>query len=129
MFYKSQLEFMCSSLNKCRLNAAVIDPLQSLNPELNRDLNIFFNEFKSRGATLYDYTGSIKSNTLYRARDVFSCTYLFLLLPEIENEEVLLIGPYITKEIEKKVLWNTARNSVYHPVMKRFLKIITAQYL
>ena len=28
MFYKSQLEFMCTSLNKCRLNAAVIDPCQ-----------------------------------------------------------------------------------------------------
>ena len=122
MFYKSQLEFMCASFNKCRLNAAVIDPLQSLNPELNRDLNIFFNEFKSRGATIYDYTGSIKSNTLYRARDVFSCTYLFLLLPEIENEEVLLIGPYITKEIESKSIMEYCEKFGLSPGYEKILE-------
>lgn len=100
MFYKSQLEFMCSTLEKCRLNTVVIDPCQSLSAELNRDLSIFFNSFKSRGATFYDYTADVKSNTLYRATDEFSCTYLFMLLPEIENEKILLIGPYLTKEIE-----------------------------
>lgn len=110
MFYKSQLEFMCSSLQKCRLNAVVIDPCQSLSANLNRDLSVFFNLFKSRKSTFYDYTGGVKSNTLYRAQDELSCTYLFLLLPEIEYEEILLIGPYITKDIENTHIMEYCEN-------------------
>lgn len=93
MFYEKQLEFMQSVFKKCRLNLQIVDISNPNNSEISLEYSKFFFKDKS----LIEHLKDIDSNTIYRAKDMFWCRYIYLKLPT-ENH-VLVIGPYLNIDI------------------------------
>lgn len=44
----------------------------------------------------------LEPNTVYRSADPFFCSYLFFLLPGIEPDQVMFIGPFLERELTQR---------------------------
>lgn len=45
-------------------------------------------------------------NTIYKVTDTLFCHYIFLLLPDLDQPEAMLIGPYTTVNISEQTIMN-----------------------
>ena len=61
----------------------------------------------------------VKENIVYRLSDIFSCSYIFLRLPVTSDENVLLIGPYLTEEPSQEKLLKHAEAMKLSPSQTR----------
>lgn len=99
MFYSTELNFLKKVFTKCHLNIQTINPYAPFkNAIQNFDLRHFINE-DEYDKTIYDYINPFDDNTIYKIRDIFSCCYMFMKLPDNSNETVLSIGPYLSSEL------------------------------
>lgn len=96
MFYQQELNFLCNTLEKCRIKVSF------LNPDIQQDewfdigiMALMRAEGKVE-KTLGDLVNPIEEATIYKLVDSFSATYLFFLLPNKGVENLMLIGPYLT---------------------------------
>ncbi len=89
LFYSKELEFLLGFLEKCHINASFLNESDLFN-------------FGNKEIAIGSITEKIKSETVYYFSGLFNSKYLFFLLPEQSEEKGLLIGPYLTKEIDEK---------------------------
>lgn len=101
MFYEAELQFLRSVFKKCHVRTFVFQhddiPYEYIDTGFRKLLNISTDFEKKQKEILK----SIEENIVYSFKDVFSCSYLFMLLPE-SDKEVLLIGPYIEEVPSRK---------------------------
>lgn len=99
MFYSTELTFLRKVLTKCHLNTVIINPNAPFkNTMHNFGLKAFINEDEF-DKTIYDYINPFEDNTIYKIKDLFSCCYMFMKLPDNNNDIVLSIGPYLSSEM------------------------------
>lgn len=94
MGYEAELRFLQNIFEKCHLQTLLIDPLKSLSEQM--EMRLF------AGRTFYDVAPTVHPATIYKMTDSLGCCYIFLLLPEMERETILLIGPYLSEELTRK---------------------------
>ncbi len=98
MMYDSELQFLQKVLNKFRVQSQVINPADSGTRQFHLGPGNRF--LAGEGDTaFFDLLSSAQPNTLYRARNVFWCRYIFLQLPFGGEKNILLIGPYLDVDI------------------------------
>lgn len=100
MFYANELRFLQKILSKCNLDSFIINPNSPHFPQADSLLPDFFTN--NSGKTFYDFFPNLHPATVYRATDVFLSRYIFLILPFYEEENVLVIGPYLCSEPDKQ---------------------------
>lgn len=89
LFYDKELEFLCSFLEKCHISVSFVKENELLN-------------LGNKEVSIGSIAEKIEDETVYYLAGLFDCKYLFFRLPEHRGENGLLIGPYLTNEVEEK---------------------------
>lgn len=97
MFYNAELCFVRESFAKSRLKTRIVAlkdvptvaPTFDKNSEIGDRDDLFW---------LREYLKRAEKRNFYRLSDSFSCTYVFVLLPEYDEKTFLIVGPYFTSE-------------------------------
>lgn len=118
MPYKSELDYLMKVLGKMRVQTVRMQgsnqPLHSLDMGLRKVLGL-----EEDYARLFqqDYEW-VQENTIYKLTDPFLCSYILLRLPGTPEHDVLLVGPYLTREKTREQLLEEAEQ--YAVVPHRF---------
>ena len=97
MFYNAELCFVRESFAKSRLKTRIVAlkdipteaPTYAEGSPIGDKDDLFW---------LRDYLKRAEKNNFYRLSDSFGCTYVFVLLPDCDEESFLIVGPYFTAE-------------------------------
>ena len=122
MFYDAELKFLKKAFSKLGLQILLIYPTKPLDSRLNLGLGKLLGNDVFYQQSFYDLHPRLKPNTVYKLHDDFSCQYLFFLLPDREEETVMAIGPYLTKEMSRQQFLEQAENSAVNPRQLRHLE-------
>ena len=90
MFYSAELEFLRRVLYNFHIDTCIITEGEPVPADIDKGLREFL-ELHDNYIKLFDLCGILKPNVLYTLTDIFSCRYVFLLLPETEKKQVLII--------------------------------------
>lgn len=96
MFYQSELNFLCNTLEKCHIKTMFLNPYAKLDEHMEWGLLSMLQTEEKRETSFLDVVNPLEEETIYKLVDRFSCTHIFLLLPNKGVENLLLIGPYLT---------------------------------
>lgn len=113
MSYQAELAFLRETFHKCRIHTDLMDP--HIVVEDRPDIN-FYSIVSDTGVqerSLADLFPAMEPATIYKLSDAFNCRYMFCLLPDAPQEEqMLLIGPYMTEEPTARQLmeWGEAHD-------------------
>ena len=122
MFYHKEMQFLQQSLKKMGLQTLIIDPYEPLDPRINLGLGKLLGNEEFYRHAFYDLHPELEPATIYRLRDDFSCQYQFFLLPDTEQPQVMMIGPYLTKEMSRQQFLEQAEHSAINPRQIRHLE-------
>lgn len=93
MYYEGELQLLCSTFKKNRVDARRIDVGEGMNGIFNESFSLLFGEVTAEAAD--GFLKDIKPDTVYRLNTPFFLSYIFLLLPSSSHKSVLAIGPYL----------------------------------
>ncbi len=103
MFYDRELAFLQKTFANLRLQNLIFHPDEDIGGLIDRKLSRLILNYRSQ-YIFYDFFPEIAPRTIYRVTDMFSCRYLFFLLPYCEKATVFLIGPYLCEDISLQQL-------------------------
>lgn len=112
MLNELELNFLRDSLHKCRVKTWVITQA-----ELEKGPDEAGQQ--DRAKMLMYYLKNVQSATLYRFNDPQKLSYLFLMLDE---ERILVIGPYLTWTVEQEQLLEVAERLKLGPEELRMME-------
>lgn len=122
MFYDAQLRFMCDVFEKSHLQTLLLDPYEPMDQRMDLGLRLFLEGKEAYNKSIYDYISFMEPQTIYKLVDQFSYCYLFLILPEVRNETVLSIGPYLSEQITHEQILEWAENAGMEPKQAKQLE-------
>ncbi|MBQ2794733.1 MAG: helix-turn-helix transcriptional regulator [Oscillospiraceae bacterium] len=114
MFYEAELRFLRSVFKKCHIKTLLFDyeniPYDEIDTGFRKFLNISpdFENIHKKILT------SVEENTIFEYKDIFSCAYMFMLLPDSEKQ-ILLIGPFVAEVPSRKQILETAEKLAISP--------------
>ena len=115
MFYEKELDFLKRIYKKYSLLVLTFNPTVPMEQVVEgRLLNLI--GFDDGGMSFYDVAGYVQDKTVYWTVDYFHCHYIFLKLPETEEESILIIGPYMTESVDEDRVLEYAENAGMDPV-------------
>ena len=112
MLNELELNFLQDSLHKCRVKTWIITQA-----ELEKGPDEAGQQ--DRAKMLMHYLRNVQSATLYRFTDPQKLSYLFLMLDE---ERILVIGPYLTWAVEREQLLEVAEQLKLGPEEIRMME-------
>ena len=100
MNYEGELRMLCETFHKCRVSTVFINPGDPVDKTLN---DIFCLLFGEETHLLTDaFIEQLRSNTIYRLSSSFHLSYILLRLPQLAQETVLAIGPYLPAPLNQR---------------------------
>ena len=96
MFYQSELNYFCNTLEKCHIKTTFLNPGTKLDEQMDFGLRAMFSGDERIENSFLEIVNPIEESTIYKLIDIFSATYYFFLLPNKGVENLMLIGPYLT---------------------------------
>ena len=121
MSYEQELALLCDTFRKshvsltCLLEADFY-ALREVNPLQNDGKDV--SDLSLRKLFLQ----SLAPYTMYKQTDVYRRTWVYLLLPKEEEQEVLLMGPYLSSPIPEEELLEMGEENGFSPQMQRTLR-------
>ncbi len=97
--YTSDIEFLSSTFNKCRIRLNFLNPNTPLGKEMC-SLNAFIDEGYREKRSFFDIYGEIKENCVYKVVDRSKVNYMFMLIKEQQDKSLILIGPFLSAPIQ-----------------------------
>lgn len=108
MFYDKELDFFRKILENYRINTCIISAGDKSYRQADRGLRDSLGLTEDYDQLFCTRHETLTDNMIFKLTDSFSCNYIFILLPESENQETFIAGPYIDREFTQKMLINTA---------------------
>ena len=108
MFYKTELDYLMKVLSKMHLQVLLIEPGNTENYQVDFGFRKFLGLEDSYEQAFQNSRLWAQANKIYRLQDEFMCKYAFLMLPESPEQQALLVGPYITFEMSREAIMETA---------------------
>ncbi|MBQ8740500.1 MAG: helix-turn-helix transcriptional regulator [Clostridia bacterium] len=102
MSYQSELKLLSETFKKCRVPVYTVRRGESLDKLLDENFKLFF--VGGENLITEAFFDKIAHNTIYRLVSSFGLCYVFLKLPEFQDEKVLSIGPYFLEFPQPKTL-------------------------
>ena len=125
VFYKAELDFLIRTFEKFRLRVQLL--CQSDGPETVKKLDLGLRRLlgmKTEYTVLMEKSlPQVAERVVYKIKDPFQCSYVFLRLPETEEGTILCVGPYLSRSYEKKEIMELAEETSISP--KRFRQVET----
>ena len=123
MFYDRELDFLCSTLQKCRVAVSVISPDESIGDVIDSTLRDVLNNPFDPSQSVHQYVGVLEANTLHKITDEFKLCYIYLLLPSGVGEcKMLFIGPFLSERISSGELFELGERMGISPKSQRYLE-------
>ena len=111
MFYKKELEFFIKAMGNLKINSNIIDSknlTENIDMGIRRLLNL-----ESDYTRFFSQCFEKNKTDVTVVTDMFLCTYIFIPLPETENNSILVLGPYTKALISKNTInEKTVENSL-----------------
>lgn len=101
MYYDSELNFLRSVLKKMRVQSHILHPQHVLDESLDFGLRRFLDHDEEYVENFRKSMDFYEENTLYKVTDAYFCNYIFLILPGTKRYSSLLLGPYISFEMDE----------------------------
>lgn len=95
MFYEAELRFLRNTFKKCRIQTNLVDISQPLSARQDLGLFVFLHHLVDTECPLYQILPPVQPAVIYRLTDPLFCQYMYLQLPDIPGEPLLLIGPFL----------------------------------
>ena len=108
MFYRTELQYLMRVLQKMHLQALLLNPGDAQNYQIDLGFRAFLGLEEDYERAFRHHGLWSKSHTIYRLQDELFCSYIFLMLPDSTAAQALLIGPYITFEMQKETIMEVA---------------------
>ena len=113
MFYESELQFLQDTLKKCRVPVFFVSSDQKIEKNDNEGFKTLFDEVRFFELSVGSFLHKAESKTIYKLTTSFKLCYLFLLLPQRTRENILVIGPFVSKPLDsRKVLEIGEKNAI-----------------
>ena len=123
MFYEKELEFLCETLSKCRVQASIVSPNEMTNEDIDRKLNGELNDHFGVNRAWHRLIETAEPNTLYKTADEFKLRYIYLMLPEVRDQQrILFIGPYLSSPLSSRDLLELGEKLKISPKSQRYLE-------
>ena len=97
MYYRPELELLRSTFKKCRIQTLLLHPKDFLDPRIDLGLMKLIGREENYDTPFEKMVPELERNTVYKLIDSCGRCYIFMLLPDITDENLLLIGPYLAK--------------------------------
>lgn len=121
MFYRGELELLRDTLMRARIPVCRTSVSASVSEVVTPSLSKLIAVHPMFGMSVEDYLGSIEPNTLYHATDPMRMEYISLLLPAVTEENLLLIGPFLTEQpTESEILKMGESAGIFPRILNRF---------
>lgn len=120
MSYQGELKLLSETFKKCRVPVYTVRRGETLDKLLDENFKLFF----AGGENLITETffDKIAHNTIYRLISSFGLCYVFLKLPDFQNEKVLSIGPYLLQSPQQKTLLEISEKYNIPPQRQKLLE-------
>lgn len=123
MFFSSELDFFRLALKNLHINSYVVTESNNHQDEIDRGLRDFLLMNENYNRLFNKPWERLKENTVYLITDIFSCCYIFMILPDTEEKSAFIAGPYVKSEITYQHLVESAEKySLPHSVFSQIVK-------
>lgn len=119
MFYRCELQFLRDVFEKCRVPSFVVSPDDRIKRVLDKAVNPIFYMSLPDDATFSSFLADIDMNTVYKLRDSCCLSYIYLKLPDMADEALLFIGPYMSSHLTKKQIFEIGEKNGIEPKYHR----------
>ena len=104
MPYEKELAFLSRMFAKCRLQLLCVDSQTLSQQPIDCGLRSIFDGTASIDTILADAIRAAKDRTIYRLTDSFLCSYLFCRMPDQDADRIVIVGPYLSMELDHNQL-------------------------
>ena len=101
MYYKNELAFFCDTLSKKHIKNQIITSSSKLSEIFSQNFAPFCSAEILDSHTLESFVDEINENTIYNYVDSLELSYVYMLLPDSENNSILFIGPFKKEAFSK----------------------------
>lgn len=108
MNYNKELEFFRKILENYRINSCVIPAGDKSYRHADRGLRDSLGLSEDYDQLFCTRHETLTENMIFKLTDSFNCNYIFILLPESDNQETFIAGPYIDREFTQKMIVEAA---------------------
>ena len=102
MLYENELKFMWDMFEKCHLQVTVLAFDQEFDSCMDLGLRKRLGVEEEYTHLRNMFARIVSPGCLYRMTDMFFCSYFLLELPHRENRTILIVGPYLAVEIDRR---------------------------
>ena len=108
MTYQAELEFFKKLLKNFHLTYVIITPDMKTLPEPSAGIYRLYTRCDDYMKDFWEMADKYKDNVIYRINSICMYRYLFFRLPDTDEPQFMLIGPYVLTEISQKMVLETA---------------------
>ena len=116
MSHNILLEFIRTAFKKSRLQTLILSPDKNIPESADMGLRKMLNINKEYEKVFYSLFDTVEENVIYKYTDKYLCCYLFLKLPD-KQENILLIGPYLNLKFTREKIMELAEKCGIPPRM------------
>ena len=95
MFYDKQLEFVCSVFEKSHIHPHFVSPNDLFSEVIDADLLALFNSISDANVAISTVLPQFDGNTIYKITTPYRLCYVYMILPQRAEKNILMIGPYL----------------------------------
>lgn len=104
MTYERELSFFRKLLKNFHINSCIIKSGDVSFRMADQGLRDFLGLQENYNQFFCTAHETIKENTLYKITDEFNCTYIFAVLPNIDEQATFIVGPYVESGMTQQQL-------------------------
>ena len=108
MTYQTELEFFKKLLKNFHLAYVIITPDMKTLPEPSAGIYRLYTCCDDYMKDFWERADKYKDNVIYRINSICMYRYLFFRLPDTDEPQFMLIGPYVLTGISQKMVLETA---------------------
>lgn len=108
MTYQAELEFFKKLLKNFHLTYVIITPDMKTLPEPSAGIYRLYTCCDDYMKDFWERADKYKDNVIYRINSICMYRYLFFRLPDTDEPQFMLIGPYVLTGISQKMVLETA---------------------
>lgn len=108
MNYIKELNFFRKILENYKISSCIISAGDTSYRQADRRLRDSLGLSEDYDQLFCTRHETLTENMIFKLTDSFNCNYIFILLPESENQETFIAGPYIDREFTQKMLVDAA---------------------
>ena len=95
MLLGGEVQFFCDIMKKSRIPVFYTSPDDSLEKLVDKGLSSLFQSLNISNITIGDIARNIEPNTVYKVTGSSKLCYIYFILPDTTDKNVLFIGPYL----------------------------------